>query len=171
MRDMALNRRQIRFLIQFFALLAVFYIVIGTSWGDRYLVAPFTRGLTQVAALLLNLVGLGVVVEDTVIRNNFFAVDIKNGCNGIEALVFLCAAMFAFAAPLKDRLLGILVAAVAVQALNLVRIVSLYLLGRYRREIFDMFHLAVWQSVIFGAAVFMFVYWTTRVTRRDATAG
>ena len=168
---MALNRRQVRFLVQFFALLAVFYLVIGTAWGDRYLVAPFTRGLTQVSGFLLNIVGQDVVVEDTIIRNTFFAVDIKNGCNGIEALVFLCAAMFAFAAPLKDRLLGILLGALAVQALNLVRIVSLYLLGRYRREIFDMFHLAVWQSIIFGAAVFMFVYWTTRVTRRDATAG
>jgi exosortase H (IPTLxxWG-CTERM-specific) len=164
----ALNRRQVKFLIQFFALLLVFYIVVAIKPVDAHVITPFTAGITAVSASILNLMGENVTRNGTIIIGGDFAVDIKNGCNGVEAMLFLCAAMFAFDAPMKSRLAGILMACVGVQLLNLIRIVTLFLLGRHRREWFEAFHLAIWQSVIFGAAVLMFVLWTTRVQRQNA---
>jgi hypothetical protein len=41
----------------------------------------------------------------------------------------------------------------------------------YHRSVFEMFHLAVWQTLMFGAAVFLFLIWTSRVTPRDAPSG
>ena len=135
---------------------------------DANVIAPFTRGITAVSASILNTLGEGVTRTGTVIAGGGFAVDIKNGCNGIEAMLFLCAAMLAFDASLKSRVGGILIASFAVQLLNLVRIVTLFLLGRHRRDWFETFHLAIWQSVIFGAAVLMFIVWTSRVQRQNA---
>ena len=166
---MALNRRQVRFLVLFFALLLVFYVVISLPAVDDHVITPFTTGLTAVSASILNVIGEKVQRTGTMIAGGGFAVDIKNGCNGIEAMVFLCAAMIAFDASIKARLAGLLMACIGVQLLNLVRIVTLFLLGRHRREWFEAFHLAIWQSVIFGAAVLMFVLWTTRVQRTDAS--
>jgi exosortase H (IPTLxxWG-CTERM-specific) len=164
----ALNRRQVRFLVLFFVLLLVFYVVIVLKPVDAHVITPFTTGLTAVSASILNAIGENVHRTGTLIIGGNFAVDIKNGCNGIEAMVFLCAAMLAFEAPIKSRIAGLLMACFGLQLLNLIRIVSLFLLGRYRREWFEAFHLAVWQSVIFGAAVLMFVLWTTRVQRQNA---
>ena len=165
---MALNRRQIVFLVRFFVLLLVFYAIILIPAVDKHVITPFTEGLTAVSASILNAMGENVRRSGTLILGGNFAVDILNGCNGIEAMLFLVAAMIAFEAPIKARLLGLLVACVTVQLLNLIRIVSLFLLGRYRREWFEAFHLAIWQSVIFGAAVLMFILWTARVQRQNA---
>ncbi|MFZ2490865.1 MAG: exosortase H [Thermoanaerobaculia bacterium] len=169
-RATSLNKAQVRFIVRFAGLLVLFYVITTPKVVDRAVVAPFTRAITAVSTAALQVIGQDVSRDGTIIRGNGFAVDIKNGCNGIEALVFLCAAMFAFAAPLRSRLVGIVVGALAVEALNVVRIASLFLLGRYRPDLFETFHLAVWQSVIFGAAVLIFAFWTTRVRPIDAAA-
>jgi exosortase H (IPTLxxWG-CTERM-specific) len=149
-------------------LLIAFYAVITIDAVDRHVVLPFTAALARISGAALNLIGEKVNVAGTVIAGPRFAVDIRGGCNGLEAVVFVCAAMLAFHAPLKKRVIGALAAAIILEALNVIRIDSLYLLGVYHRNIFEMFHLAVWQTLMFGAAVLLFLIWTSRVTPRDA---
>ena len=164
------SRDQLRFVLKFAALLVLFYVIVTPEPVDRNVIVPFSHLLSVVSGAALNLLGQHVQVTGTVISGGSFAVDIKNGCNGIEAVVFLCAAIAAFPASWRARLLGILAACSIVEGLNVIRIVSLYLIGRYRPAAFGAFHLAVWQSVIFAAAVFLFVAWTARVRRSDALA-
>jgi exosortase H (IPTLxxWG-CTERM-specific) len=167
---MALAPRQTRFLIIFAVLLIAFYAAITIDAVDRRVVLPFTAALARVSGAALNLIGEKVVVTGTIISGTRFAVDIRGGCNGLEAVVFVCAAMLAFHAPIRKRILGALAAAVILEALNIIRIDSLYLLGVYHRNVFDMFHLAVWQTLMFGAAVFLFLIWTSIVAPRNASA-
>jgi exosortase H (IPTLxxWG-CTERM-specific) len=167
---MALAPRQTRFLIVFAALLLIFYALITLDAVDRHVVLPFTAALAKVSGAALNLIGHPVHTDGTVISGARFAVDIRGGCNGLEAVVFVCAAMLAFHAPMRQRFIGAASAAVILEALNIIRIDSLYLLGVYHRNVFEMFHLAVWQTLMFGAAVFLFLVWTSRVAPRDAPA-
>ena len=71
-------------------------------------------------------------------------------------------AIAAFDAPWRSRLLGLLAGSAALMAFNIVRIVSLYVIGERWRQLFETFHLAVWQTVIGGATVALFYVWTTR---------
>jgi exosortase H (IPTLxxWG-CTERM-specific) len=167
---MALAPRQTRFLIVFAVLLIAFYALITIGWVDAHVVLPFTGALAHISGGALNLLGERVNVNGTIIAGPKFAVDIRGGCNGLEAVVFVCAAMLAFHAPIRKRLTGAAAAAVILEALNVVRIVSLYLLGVYHRNIFETFHLAVWQTLMFGAAVLLFLIWTSKVAPRDAPA-
>jgi exosortase H (IPTLxxWG-CTERM-specific) len=167
---MALAPRQTRFLIVFAVLLIAFYAIITIDAVDRRVVLPFTAALAQVSGAALRLVGEHVHVSGTVITGSRFGVDIRGGCNGLEAVVFVCAAMLAFHAPLRKRILGAIAAAVILEALNVIRIASLYLLGVYHRNVFEMFHLAVWQTLMFGAAVLLFLTWTSIVAPRNAAA-
>jgi exosortase H (IPTLxxWG-CTERM-specific) len=164
------SREQLRFVLKFAVFLLLFYVVVMPEPVDRNVIVPFSHVLAVVSGGVLNLFAQHVHVTGTVIAGPAFAVDIKNGCNGIEAVVFLCAAIAAFPASWRARLLGILAACTIIEGLNVIRIVSLYLIGRYRPSAFGAFHLAVWQSVIFAAAVFLFVAWTARVRRKDALA-
>jgi len=167
---MAASRRtQILFLVRFFVLLAAFYALVSLDVVDRLFVAPFTHGIAVASAFLLNIIGQNVEVVGTAIRNSAFAVQIQNGCNGLEAVVFLCAAILSFPASWKQRGLGILATVVGIEAVNLIRVVSLFLLGRYHPDVFQLFHLAIWQAIILGIAAVMFYSWTTRATR-TATA-
>ena len=166
---MALQRRQVLFLVKFGVLLLLFYVAVALQPVDQHVIRPFTEGITQISGATLRLLGQPVVVTGTIIRGKF-AVDIHNGCNGVEAIVFVCAAMFAFDAPLRRRLLGALVSAIVLQTLNIIRIVTLYLIGIKRPEIFETAHLAIWQTLMFAAAVFLFIAWTSRVAPRNAPA-
>jgi exosortase H (IPTLxxWG-CTERM-specific) len=167
---MALAPRQTRFLLVFAVLLIAFYAIITIKAVDTHVVLPFTAGLAHISGGALNAIGERVHVDSTVIAGPKFAVDIRGGCNGLEAVVFVCAAMLAFHAPLRERLIGAAAAAVILEALNVIRIDSLYLLGVYHRKVFEMFHLAVWQTLMFGAAVLLFLIWTSRVAPRNAAA-
>ncbi|MEA2165064.1 MAG: hypothetical protein QOK37_3191 [Thermoanaerobaculia bacterium] len=167
---MALAPRQTKFLIVFAVLLISFYALITIGWVDTHVVLPFTGALAQVSGAVLNLFGEGVKVGGTIISGAKFAVDIRGGCNGLEAVVFVCAAMLAFHAPMKKRIIGAAAAAITLEALNVIRIVTLYLLGVYHRKVFEMFHLAVWQTLMFGAAVLLFLIWTSKVAPRNAPA-
>jgi exosortase H (IPTLxxWG-CTERM-specific) len=167
---MALAPRQTRFLLVFAVLLIVFYAVITINVVDAHVVLPFTAALARISGAGLHLIGERVHVDGTVIAGPKFAVDIRGGCNGLEAVVFVCAAMLAFHAPLRDRLIGAAAAALILETLNIIRIDSLYLLGVYHHDIFETFHLAVWQTLMFGAAVLLFLVWTSKVAPRDAPA-
>ena len=167
---MALAPRQTRFLIVFAVLLIAFYAIITIGWVDTHVVLPFTGALARISGAALNLIGERVHVDGTIIAGPKFAVDIRGGCNGLEAVVFVCAAMLAFHAPMRKRFIGAAAAAVILEVLNIIRIDSLYLLGVYHRNIFETFHLAVWQTLMFGAAVLLFLIWTSKVTPRDAPA-
>ena len=159
---MRLDRRQILFLVRFAALLLVLFVVIWLQPVERYVIDPFTRGLARVSAVVLNLFGEQVGVVGTVIHGRGFAVDIKGGCNGVEAILLLCAAIAAFAAPWRSRLLGLVAGSAALTAFNIVRIVSLYMIGERWRQLFETFHLAVWQTIMFAVAASIFALWSGR---------
>ena len=131
---------------------------------------PFTERIVAVSAAALRALGEPVLAEGTRIRSSVFAVDVKNGCNGVEAMLILVAAILAFPATARARALGIAAGTLVIQAANLVRVVSLFWLGTHHRETFDAFHTAVWQTALLLVAVGLFVFWTRRAGARAARA-
>jgi exosortase H (IPTLxxWG-CTERM-specific) len=102
-----------------------------------------------------------VVAEGIVIRSleNGFAVAIAPGCDGIEAVIILVAAVLAFPSPWKHKLVGIGIGFIAIQALNLVRIISLFYMGQWSQVAFDWFHLYLWQALIVLDALAVWLIW------------
>ncbi|HUP50463.1 MAG TPA: exosortase H [Thermoanaerobaculia bacterium] len=149
-----------RFLLLFFALLVLFEVPLLLEPVDRQVVQPFTRGVATVSGAVLGLFAGDLHVSGTMILSPCFSVNINNGCNGLEATLFLLAAVLAFPATARSRLIGAATGFALIQAVNLVRVISLYLVGCHRREWFDTFHLAIWQTIVFAVAVLYFVYWT-----------
>jgi exosortase H (IPTLxxWG-CTERM-specific) len=153
------RKPRVLFVAKFFVALIGFYVVLALNPVNDYVVVPFTEGVTRASAVFLRIIGEKVEVAGTLIRSPRFAIDVKNGCNGIEAMLLLAAAMLAFPASLRSRLIGLAAGSVAIQVLNLFRVSSLFWLGANHRGIFEFFHVAVWQSVVILAAIAMFVLW------------
>ena len=152
-----------RFLIRFIVLLAVLYLPLTLQPVDAAVIVPFSRAIAVVSAALLNALGQHVAVSGVILTAGSHAVSIQNGCNGIEAVVFLVAAIMAFPATWRQRAVGLVAAITLIQILNLARVVTLFLINRYKPDLFELFHLAIWQTVIGGAAIALFYVWTTRV--------
>jgi exosortase H (IPTLxxWG-CTERM-specific) len=159
------------FVLRFALLLPLGFLLIVLPSVQTHVVQPFTQWLAVWSAALLGVVGHEVSRVGTIISSPTFAVDIRNGCNGVEAALILIAAILAAPAPWKKKLLGVLGGFVVLQAVNLVRISSLYLLGFYNRDLFELFHSAVWQVLIILVAFGIFVFWSLKIVARgDAPA-
>jgi exosortase H (IPTLxxWG-CTERM-specific) len=160
-----------RFFVLFVALLAVLFALELTPWGQAYVTQPWTHALAVISTSIVTLFDPGVVASGNVIRSgsNGFAVSIEAGCNGVEATLVLCAAILAFPAPWRHKLVGIAVGVVAVQLLNIVRVISLFYLGQWNFAVFEWAHLYVWQALIMLDVLIVWLVWVRRVPRRDAS--
>jgi exosortase H (IPTLxxWG-CTERM-specific) len=151
----------LRFIVIFLvSLLALFTLELQKPVYDN-VILPFTGSLAHVAVWIMQLFDHVVVAQDNTIRQGFNGngIAIEPGCNGVEAVLILVSAVFAFPAPWKYKLAGIGIGFLAIQALNMVRIISLYYLLLWNRVWFDWFHLYLWQALILLDALVFWLVW------------
>jgi len=151
----------LKFSILFVVLLLGLFTVEVLQPVQDHVILPFTSGLAWISVFLIELFDSGVEASGKVIRDldSGFAVSIEPGCNGVEALIILFAAIFAFPAPLKHKLIGFAIGFVAIQSLNLVRIISLFYMGQWNMTWFNWFHLYLWQALIILDALVVWLIW------------
>lgn len=156
---MQLDRNK-QFLLLFFVFLVVGWAIVAAPPVNDHVIVPYTKWITNVSGTMLVGIGQDVRVDGTMISSSEFAVNIANGCNGVEAMLLVIAAIGAFPAGPMSRISGIIAGGIAIQILNFVRIVTLFLLGRYYHDVFQIFHTAVWQVLIVLAGVAIFLVWS-----------
>jgi exosortase H (IPTLxxWG-CTERM-specific) len=157
---------EVRFLALFLVILVGGFALLSLRQVNDALVEPFTAGIAHASGAALALLGQDVTMSGTVIRTPRFAVNIRNGCNGVEAMIIFLAAVLAFPASWRARGIGLLLGVVVIQVVNLVRVVALFLTGAYLPEWFDSSHTVVWQSVVIGCAVLLWLFWAARFAAR-----
>ena len=150
-----------RFFIIFIVLLVALFTIEILQPVQQHVILPFTSGLAHISVFIVELFDDQVQSMGKVIRSleTGFAVSIEPGCNGVEAVIILFAAIFAFPAPLKNKLIGFALGFVAIQGLNLVRIISLFYLGQWNMTWFEWFHLYLWQALIILDALVVWLIW------------
>ncbi len=160
-------------MVRFFALfLVVQALLFGaelTPWAQTYFVEPWTNSLATVSAWLVTLFDHNVVAVGKVLRStaNGFAVSIESGCNGVEASIVLVAAVLAFPAPWRHKLIGLLAGIFAVQGLNIVRVISLFYIGQWNLHAFEWAHLYVWQALIMLDVLIVWLVWIRTLPRES----
>jgi exosortase H (IPTLxxWG-CTERM-specific) len=164
------NRRELTFLVLFVVLLGASFTLISVNWVNDHAIEPFTAGIARLSGAVLNLLGQHVGMRGTVIQGPHFAVNIRNGCNGVEAMLIFLAAVLAFPASWRSRLAGLGLGILAIQVVNLVRVISLYLTGAYFPRFFDASHTVIWQSVVILCGVLLWIFWANRLPPRDEPA-
>jgi len=155
----------IRFFAVFVGLLVVLFLLELTPPVQTYFVIPWTNMLASISTSIVTLFDPDVVAIGNVMRDNVngFAVAIEAGCNGVEAAIVLVAAMLAFPAPWRYRVLGIAIGIAAVQILNVVRVISLFYIGQWDFSVFEWAHHYVWQALIMLDVLVVWLIWVRRV--------
>ena len=137
---------------------------------QRVAVLPWTAGIASASASLMTLVDPQVVASGKVLRSSAtgFGVSIEAGCNGVEAALILIAAMLAYPAPWRHRVIGMLAGLAAVQALNIVRVISLFYVGQWSPRAFEWSHLYLWQALIMLDVLIVFLVWVRTIPATHA---
>ncbi|HXZ49786.1 MAG TPA: exosortase H [Usitatibacter sp.] len=150
-----------RFALAFAGILVALFAAELTRPIQHALVAPWTDLVARASAAMLRAFDRDVVASDATIfsASTGFGITIRAGCNGVEAMLVLAAAMLAYPAPWRHRLLGLLAGTAAVQLLNFARIASLFYLGRWSATAFEWAHLYVWQALIMLDVLVVWLLW------------
>ena len=160
-----------RFVLGFALILGSLFALQLTPPGQA-VVQPWTSLVAQASAAFIrafdgDALSQGIVLYST---KNGFAVSIEAGCNGVEAMLVLLAGILAWPTTWRWKLIGLASGAVAIQALNLVRIVSLFYLGQWNREWFEWAHLYLWQTLIMVDALIVWLVWIRHAPPAEASA-
>ena len=143
----------------FFILLLCLFTLEMQTVVQQTLIEPFTAALASISAVLV------LPFDDTVLAYGKilqfgpggFAVSIEAGCNGVEATIVLIAAVLAFPASWRARATAIALGFIAVQAMNILRIISLFYLGNWNMEFFTWIHLYLWPALIMLDVLIVFI--------------
>jgi exosortase H (IPTLxxWG-CTERM-specific) len=127
----------------------------------KAVILPFTAFVAYISATVASLFDSSIQADGIVMRSmeNGTAVQIMPGCNGVEAMICLAAAIIAFDASWKHKLAGLISGFFAIQVLNVVRIISLFYLLQWNKDWFEWAHLYVWQALIILDALIIFILW------------
>ncbi len=150
-----------RFVLLFIFLQLTLFAIELTAPVQQHLVLPWTALLAQACVTIVtqfdaNAAAIGKVLWNPV---SGFGVSIEPGCNGVEACIILFAAIVAFPSTWKHRAWGLGLGILAVQLLNVVRVISLFYLGQWHMGLFKLAHEFLWQGLIMLDVLAVWLLW------------
>lgn len=150
----------LRFFLLFLVILGGLFVLELTAPGQAF-VTPWTAILAKLSAGLITVFDPHIIAYGNVIQSqgNGFGIAIEAGCNAVEACIVLIAAMLAFPASWRHKLLGLVIGILAVQGVNIVRVISLFYLGQWRMDVFEFAHLYLWQALIMLDVLVVWLIW------------
>jgi exosortase H (IPTLxxWG-CTERM-specific) len=148
-------------LITFVMILLLLFTIELLGPVQTWVIQPFTAAVAQVSAVVLQTFDSTVQAQGIVLSNmtTGAAVSIQPGCNGVEAMIVVMAAIAATPAGWKYKAMGIGLGFAAIQALNLVRIISLFYLLQWNPVWFEWAHLYLWQALIMLDGFIVYLLW------------
>ncbi len=161
------NASDLRFLLIFGCCMGLYYVltllpVIKDGFFPAYL-----RLNASVSGAILDTFGEGVSVRDkSLISDKGPAIQIERGCDAVEPSALFVSAVLASPVPLLSRLSAALAGTFLLMVLNLVRVISLFLVRVYSPRAFETMHLDVWQALFIFLAIVLWAMWASRMARK-----
>lgn len=161
-----------RFVIVFVLTLVSLFTLELVTPVQEHLIIPFTGLLAKISAGIMvpfdsSIISYGKILQ---LGESGFSVSIEAGCNGIEAAIILIAAVIAFPGTWRTRAAAIVLGFVSIQAMNIVRIISLLYLGSWNIDLFSWVHLYLWPVLIMLDVLIVFMIYLGYVSGKARQA-
>lgn len=156
---------QIRFLATVVILMGAYYALTGTDAFSKKFLPAYLTVVASVTSAALSLLGFVTVTSGTVVSSTAFSMNIAYGCDALEPTFLFMVVVAAYPSAWKSKLLGMITGSLLLYATNIVRLVSLFWTGTYKREYFEIMHIEVWQAVFIVLALALFVVWVSLAER------
>lgn len=166
-----LRRRRVRFLATFVVCAGTLLAVYSFPYAEGGLKETWFIGYLAAYARLTGAVlrlfdsGIHVVGRDIVGK---VSLTIAKNCDAMDINIVFAAAVVAFPAPWRDRLVGVALGTGVLAVVNVLRIASLYGVDARWPGLFEVAHAEVWPLLLVGIAVVMFLRWSRWAETRDA---
>lgn len=159
-----------RFVGRYLLVLVVGFGILALRPVNDHFVDPYTTFVAHEARIVLNLFGENATVRGQILSSPRFSVAIYNGCNGLEAMLIFVCGVLAFPAPWRRRLVGLMLGFLAIQVVNVIRVVSLFYIGIHAPSWFSISHVFIWQTLVILTGVLLWLLWVYRYGIPSSTA-
>lgn len=166
---MGLRDNEARFAAKMLLAFVVLYgawAALGSGAAHRLLLE---RAVVEPAVALVNAVSPGEAAraQGPALVSARARLSVREGCDGLDAVLLLAAAFLAAPLPWRRRLAGLALGVALVYGLNQARVVALWFALRNDRETFSLLHGFVAPAVLVAACCGFFAWW---LWRRPAAA-
>lgn len=170
-RDVVQRRGPGAFIALFVATYVVLYLGYMAISDDLLRRVVYPWGVAKPASLLVRILDPSVVVLDLgwALSTGSAQLEIVRGCDGSGAFMLLAAAVIAYGADLKWKLIGIGGALLLLTAANAFRVAGLYLLLMHDAERYSVLHVYVFPTLLVLLSSVYFVSWVSRADSRRFT--
>lgn len=160
----------IKFIVIFISVLISLFFLELLNGVQHVVIVPFTGLLAKISAEILQFFDSSVRASGVIIQNihSGLGVQIEPGCNGVEACIVLIAAVVAFPSSWRSKIIGIVFGVIAIQTVNILRIISLFYLAQWSKAVFEFAHLYLWQALIMLDVLIVFLFWVGVVNKHHS---
>jgi len=157
-----------KFIVTYVVLMAIALLIIGLESVKRVVDINdlYSNMIVHVTALLLKPFGIVEGARGSIIDLKGITLNVRFGCNGLEAFVIYAVAIISFPAATAKKLWGILAGFVIIQLLNIIRILALGITGVYFKTYFEYIHIYVAQGIMIALALVLFLVWLNYATEK-----
>jgi exosortase H (IPTLxxWG-CTERM-specific) len=162
-----------RFAITYLILMGIFFFIIGYTPLQKIIDVNglYTKGVVVVTSTVLKIMSIPSTYQGSIIQLPSISLDVKFGCNGLEAVMIYSVAVIAFPATWKKKILGIVAGFIIIQVINILRITSLAYSGIHFRRLFEYIHIYVAQGLMIAISLgVFFIYLHYAKSKKTATA-
>lgn len=157
-----------KFILTYILLMGFFLLLIGLEPVKNIIDINglYSGMIVKLTAAFLNIFDLVQGTHGSILSmKRGLSLDVKFGCNGLEAFLIYAIAILSFPANKWQKLAGIGIGFIGLQVINILRIALLAVCGIYFREIFHYVHIYIAQGVMIAVAVIFFLKWLNYATK------
>lgn len=158
------------FVLIFLLILVAFYSFLLTAFYLEKIQPRIVNVNAAISNFILNTLGQKTTAVAENIYSAAFNISVKRGCDGVEAMALFAAALLAYPAAWKLKAKNLLIGISLLFCLNIIRIVSLFMIGVYKPQYFETFHIEVWQVIFILVAVTMWIIMLSRSSKAKSHA-
>jgi len=157
----------LRFGLEFCLLFGVCDALSIASWSDKPL-SVFLSGYAHVSNWVLVVFGQNSHVAGSTIESRSVTLTIMRGCDALDPILVLCAGILAYPASWRSKAIGLVLGIPAMFLINVVRILSLYVIQLKAPALFDPAHLDIWPVVFVVLAGLLWIVWIRWTLGKDS---
>ncbi len=164
---METHGRDLRFLLVFGVLMAVYYVATTTSIVKEAFFPWSLDVTTQASAAVLHTLGNDdMQVKGNVLDSPRGWITVGRGCDAMAPTALFISAVAASPAPVLSKLTAVFGGTVILMVVNLLRIITLFWTRIHWPKAFDVMHLDIWQAVFIFLAILLWAFWASWTTQR-----
>jgi len=150
-----------RFVITYLVLMTLFFLLIAMKPIQNIidLNGLYTKTIIFITVKILDIMGLSCTCQGSVITISGISLDVKFGCNGLEAVMIYTVGIISFPATWKKKFLGIIAGFIVLQTINIIRIVALAYSCIYFKNFFEYIHIYIAEGIMIAVALGIYIYW------------